>query len=93
MLRRKEVFQFPAEFRFWKIVESLDPDLDPCETICAMMAWPGTNLEGESRASRTSRERRDGLAMNGNWYDVSTIHPKPLFLSFLFLFLPSCFHA
>ena len=50
MLRRKEVFQLPLEFRFWKIVESTDPDLDPCEPIRAMIAGPGTNLEGGSWA-------------------------------------------
>ena len=50
-LRRKEVFRLRAEFGFRKIVESSDPDPDPCETICAMIARPGTNLEGGSQAS------------------------------------------
>ena len=47
ILRRKEVFQLSAEFGFRK---SSDPDPDPCETIRAIMARPGTNLEGGSRA-------------------------------------------
>ena len=49
-LRRKEVFQLPEESGFRKIIASLDPDLDPCETIRAMMVRLGTNLEGGSRA-------------------------------------------
>ena len=47
-LRRKEVFQLPPELGFRKIVESTDPDSDPCEPIRAMIAGPGTNLEGGS---------------------------------------------
>ena len=50
MLRRKEVFQLLEEFGFRKIVASSNPDLDLCETICAMMVRPGINLEGRSRA-------------------------------------------
>ena len=49
-LRRKKVFQLPPELRFRKIVGSTDPDPDPCEMIRAMIAKPGTNLEGGSRA-------------------------------------------
>ena len=48
-LRRKEVFQLPPELGFWKIVQKTDPDPDPCEPICAMIARSGTNLEGGSR--------------------------------------------
>ena len=51
MLSRKEVFQLPAELGFRKIAKSSDPNPDLCEMICAMMARPGTNLEGGSRAS------------------------------------------
>ena len=43
--------------------------------ICAMMAGPDINLESKSRTTRMGRERRDGPAMNGNRYDVSTSHP------------------
>ena len=49
-LRREEVFQLPPEFGFRKIVESTDPDPDPCEPIRAMIAKLGTNLDGGSRA-------------------------------------------
>ena len=59
MLRRKEVFQSSLEFGFRKIFESLDLDPDPCETIHAMMARPGTNLEGGSRVTGMGRERCD----------------------------------
>ena len=51
-----------------------------------MIAGPGTNLEGESRVPGTGRERCDGPAKGENRYDVSSHHPKPSPLSFLFLF-------
>ena len=56
MLRRKEVFQSSSEFGFRKIFGSSDPDRNPCETIRAMMARPGTNLEGGSWITRMGRE-------------------------------------
>ena len=46
LTRRKEVFQLPAGI--WILENSSDPDLDPYETIHAIMAKPGTNLEGGS---------------------------------------------
>ena len=49
-LRRKEVFQLPLGLGFRKIVGSTDPDPDLCDLIRAMIAGPGTNLEGGSRA-------------------------------------------
>ena len=46
MLRRKEVFQLPAEFGFRKIVESSDLNPDPCN---------------DGRAGYQSRKRVSGL--------------------------------
>ena len=89
-LRRKEIFQLESELGFRKIVQRTDPDPDPWEPIHAMIAGPGTNLEGGSRVPGTGQEQRDGPAKGGNRYDVSTHHPKPSPPSFLFLFLPSC---
>ena len=91
MLRRGEVFQSPSGFGFRKIFGSPDPDLDPCETIRAMMARPGTNLEGGSRIIGTGRGRCDCPATNRNRYDVSTSHQNPCHssLSFSFYLLAS----
>ena len=48
MIRRK-FLELQPEFGFRKIVESTDLDPDPYEPIRAMIAGPGTNLEGGSR--------------------------------------------
>ena len=91
MLRRKEVSQLYPELGLRKTVQWIDLDPDSWNPICAMIARPGTNREGGSRVAGTGREGHNGPAKGGNWYDVSTHHPKPLPPSFLFLFLPSCF--
>ena len=48
-VRRKEIFQLQPELGFRKIVQRTDPNPDPWEPIRAMIAGPGTNLEGGSR--------------------------------------------
>ena len=92
-LRRKEVCQLYLELGFRKTIQWTDPNPDSWDPIRAMIVGPGTNREGASRVTGTGRERHDGPAKDGNRYDVSTCHPKPLPPSFLFLFLPSCFRV
>ena len=73
----RKVFQSPLEFGSQELSGSLDPDLNPCERICAMMAGPGTNLEGGSRVTGTGQERCNCPAMNGNRYDDSRSLQNP----------------
>ena len=76
-LKKGEVFQSLSEFGSQKLSRSPDPDPDPCERIHAMMAGPGTNLEGKSWVTGTGWERCDCSATNGNRYDDSRSLQNP----------------